>query len=178
MESREYAAPEPTGLSKKAISALAEHVASQLGFKPGSNIHEVVGRLGGTIGVKDYWDLEARNSGSIIVEGPKKFVIYVARHTAPLRDRFTIAHELGHYFVHYIWPRQQKLRDIVKLQAARNGSGRVEWEANWFAAAFLMPLQPFRDALKASDNDIVSVADQFQVSVAAAEVRARAVQEE
>lgn len=50
------------------------------------------------------------------------------------RDRFTIAHELGHYFMH----------DSVALSRVESGV-RVpaykdpEWQANTFAAAILMP---------------------------------------
>ena len=50
---------------------------------------------------------------------------------------------------------------------------RCEWEANWFAAAFLMPSKPFCDAWKTmSLND---VARHFLVSTSAAENRAKAL---
>ncbi|RDI52409.1 uncharacterized protein DUF955 [Microvirga subterranea] len=47
---------------------------------------------------------------------------------------------------------------------------RAEWEANWFAAAFLMPATAFQQAL-ATRGSLKSVANFFGVSARAAEVR-------
>lgn len=165
-----YQSPTSTNLPKASIFKLAEHVAKQLEFRPGGDLRPVVEKLDGRIRYID-WDAEISKTGSIVVEGDGSFVINLPYHTSPQRDRFTIAHELGHLVVHFLWKRHQKEK-IPNLQAARDGTGREEWEANWFAAAFLMPEAAFRTAYN-KHNDIVRVAQIFDVSLAAAEVRAK-----
>jgi predicted transcriptional regulator len=172
--SQQYARPKASGLSKSAVSKLGESIANQLGFEPGGDIFDVVTRLGGRIHYQDIWELDQSTSGSVVVEGEANFDIYLAKHTSPERDRFTIAHELGHYVIHFLWARKQG-ENIVKLAAARYGSDREEWEANWFAAAFLMPVDRFKEAAREEGFDIGAVAERFKVSYAAAEVRARAL---
>lgn len=53
------------------------------------------------------------------------------------RDRFTIAHELGHFFLHHNVPLDFAREDspYQKVPAYRN----PEWQANTFASEFLMP---------------------------------------
>jgi Zn-dependent peptidase ImmA (M78 family) len=167
---RAYRSPTSTGLPKASIYKLAEHVAKQLGFQPGASLLPIVKKLGGKIVYVD-WELESSKTGSIVVDEEGKFRIHLPWHTSPQRDRFTIAHELGHYVVHFLWKRHRG-EEIPNLEAARDGTGREEWEANWFAAAFLMPDGHFRKAFDAH-RDIAKVAEEFDVSHAAAEVRAR-----
>ena len=169
----EYSTPKASGLSKAAVSDLGEHVAKQLNFEPGDDIFDVVTRLGGEIHYQDFWELD-QASGSVVIDGESDFKIYLAKHTSVERDRFTIAHEIGHYVVHFLWPRKHG-ETITKLAAARYGSDRAEWEANWFAAAFLMPVDAFTKAAEEEDYNIGAVAERFHVSYAAAEVRWRAL---
>ncbi|MCE2564175.1 ImmA/IrrE family metallo-endopeptidase [Komagataeibacter sp. FNDCF1] len=49
---------------------------------------------------------------------------------------------------------------------------RAEWEANWFAAAFLMPETAFRRAYHVSANQAKAI---FKVSLPAIEARARSL---
>ncbi|KRT92194.1 ImmA/IrrE family metallo-endopeptidase [Bacillus sp. GM2] len=63
--------------------------------------------------------------------------IYVKHDDAPVRKRFTIAHELGHYFLH-----AESQTDFIDEQSVffRNGQkNKEETEANDFAANLLMP---------------------------------------
>lgn len=50
------------------------------------------------------------------------------------RDRFTLAHELGHFFLHR-YQTYQFARSEVDIPAYRD----PEWQANTFASEFLMP---------------------------------------
>ena len=59
------------------------------------------------------------------------------------------------------------------MVAQRFGSTRVEWEANWFAAGFLMPAAEFTSVCRAAD--LAEAARHFKVSVPAAEARAKAL---
>jgi len=49
---------------------------------------------------------------------------------------------------------------------------RAEWEANWFAASFLMPSDDFRVVFRGSSGSISRVASKFTVSEPAAKIRA------
>jgi len=78
-------------------------------------------------------------SGALIPLGENDWAILVNSEHHPNRQRFTIAHELGHLLLHgYRTPhadRQFRLRD------ARSSEGSVleEIQANQFAAELLMP---------------------------------------
>ena len=57
-----------------------------------------------------------------------------------------------------------------KVDGSNNDLRRCEWEANWFASAFLMPEQLFKDAYKQKNASGV-----FGVTQSAVEVRAKAL---
>jgi Zn-dependent peptidase ImmA (M78 family) len=98
--------------------------------------------------------------------------IYVRRGVRPLRTRFTIAHELGHYFLHL--HDKAKLVDhevnLYRLQSApaseETGKRRREIQANLFAAALLMPERQVRKFWKETQS-IAEMASLFRVSPAA-----------
>ncbi|TGM97308.1 ImmA/IrrE family metallo-endopeptidase [Leptospira dzoumogneensis] len=159
----EYDRPNPIHASKQAISQYAERIASKLKFKPETDLEDLINSLGGELHYLDPEKLEATEDGSILVHGEGDFEIFLSNYTGILRDRFTIAHELGHYFLH---SRQGE----IAIQVERNGSDRLEWEANWFAAAFLMPADQVKSKFKKYQSLSVT-ATYFQVSIAAMQVR-------
>jgi predicted transcriptional regulator len=169
-----YSAPTECGLSKTAVDSFASQVAAHFGYRPGASLEPIVERMGGTIHIQNVLDFNRIPSGSIRIDGPKHFEIFLAAHTGPTRDRFTIAHELGHYVLHYLYARQNGAQ-IERLEAQRYGSGRVEWEANWFAAGFLMPADQFTERYHALRGVIPLLADEFGVSIEAARIRAQFV---
>jgi Zn-dependent peptidase ImmA (M78 family) len=114
---------------------------------------------------------DPEQSGSLFVDGPNEFTIIVPSHTSLLRDRFTVAHELGHYYVHYVYPKHIGKLEADRVMALRKGSNRIEWEANWFAAAFLMPAAAFRASHTALGKDVARIAKQYNVSQRAVEIR-------
>lgn len=166
-----YSSPSESGLSKASVDNLAANIARQVGYEPGGDLAAIVKKLGGKIVVSDVWAESDATSGSIRIENDGSFVVAVASHTGIERDRFTIAHELGHYVLHYLWPKQNG-KPVTAVEARRYGSGRVEWEANWFAAAFLMPAEPFRTAWEELGGILGEVAGRFGVSTEAARIRA------
>ena len=88
------------------------------------------------------------------------------------RRRFSVAHELGHYHIptHTNGPREC---GESALQATDGYGGRVEWEANSFAAELLMPTRLFRRDARGRDvsfevaYDLMSQ-DMYDVSATAA----------
>jgi hypothetical protein len=90
------------------------------------------------------------------------------------RVRFTLAHELGHYFI------DEHRNDLRAGQPPkpsfpdRPGDDPIEHEANAFAASLLMPRQKFQDALQAVPGGlkgILELGSTFRVSKQSAALR-------
>lgn len=98
------------------------------------------------------------------------YFIIVNKYHHPRRIRFTLAHELAHYFLHR---NQLDLigREEILMRESRALS-KVEREANDFAAALLMPQDKFFSALSSGHNSTSTLADFFQVSIPAVKYRA------
>jgi Zn-dependent peptidase ImmA (M78 family) len=174
MDLSEYSRAEAVKLSKNSVYSIAEKVAVRLGFSSGDDIHEPVEKLNGRVDVEDTLLQDPARSGSLYVNSPTDFRVVVPIHTSIERDRFTIAHELGHFVLHYIYRRQiDPTNAPEKMVAFRRDSESVEWEANWFAAAFLMPKQEFQGQLLAHSENYRAIGQYFGVSPAAARIRAK-----
>ncbi|MFP5222055.1 MAG: ImmA/IrrE family metallo-endopeptidase [Acidobacteriota bacterium] len=106
---------------------------------------------------------------SLRIEENKTFTIFLSPETSPLRDNFTIAHELGHLLLH------TNFKEPGIAQFNRFGSDRAETEANWFAANLLMPREEFIAAAEECGHNPYILAGRFGVSVAAANVRLSAL---
>ena len=149
-------------LAKDRADELCESIAEQLSLKPGGDILKAVKSLGGRLHYVDECS-SLIGGNTIYVHGECDFDIYLPIASSVRRDRFTVAHELGHYVLHS----DQGKRPLM---AQRSGSTRAEWEANWFAASLLMPSKEFK-ALAQKGTTIPVLADHFKVSSAAVEVR-------
>ncbi|WP_458681629.1 ImmA/IrrE family metallo-endopeptidase [Prescottella equi] len=157
----------PTTASGLAYSAVREY-AERIGRAHdiySTNGHADIGalleRVGGRV-------VNANSSESLRVYGEGDFEISVPTHTSKRRDRFTVAHELGHYFLHYRYPNLEG-----EMAYNRGGQSKAETEANVFAASLLMPEIPFRKAYADCEGDHWLLSDIFDVSPAAAQVRSR-----
>ncbi|KCZ84458.1 hypothetical protein HAD_02225 [Hyphomonas adhaerens MHS-3] len=169
-----FEAPQPTNLLKTSVFNIAENIANQLNYQLDGDVKSVIEHIGGKVLVKDFWAERGKEDGSLIVRSQNDFLVYIPSDTSPLRDTFTMAHELGHYVLHYLWPLQVQKRVPFKLKATRYGSDRAEWEANWFASAFLMPEAEFKKtAIRV--KSIGQLASEFGVSSQAASIRAKAL---
>lgn len=106
-------------------------------------------------------------SGILVMSDEREFSILVNQDEPPERQRFTAAHELGHYFLHRNLLRvgtEIKDRYILKAEGV---SDENEEEANQFAAAFLMPLDKVGEAMNSGKTNVESLAKHFDVSVIA-----------
>lgn len=112
----------------------------------------------------------ATNNISMLVEKEAVFTIYIPRFTSLRRDRFTIAHELGHYFLHYVYP---GLQEIMLFR--RGFEDRGEIEANFFAASLVMPTEQFKTQWEYCSGDARELSRIFNVSPRAAEIRAEVI---
>ncbi len=95
-------------------------------------------RIAGLLGFKVLpFDFPQTMSGVIKIEGTKK-VIVVNKNHAEVRQRFTIAHELGHYLSgHSSFSHEETFVDPDKKYL--DPHHRDEEEADEFAAELLMP---------------------------------------
>lgn len=168
MRKQKFSSAKACGARKDLIEQFATDFAASVDYRPGADLKGIVARLGGRISYKGFADIGDTSDASVFVFGHKDFEIYLPDYTSAERDRFSIAHELGHYVLHY---------PLVKkpMTAARYGSTRVEWEANWFAAGFLMPATEFKKQFKRTGGSLDDVARFFKVSNAAASARAKAL---
>jgi len=158
----DFPPPEETGWTKRSIDDLAARAAAELGYQPGADLKPIIERLGGRIVVGTV--PETGSTGYVEVDGEGKFVIALSPLPGEYRNRFTIAHELGHYILH------SKIGE-KPLFATRQAGSRVEWEANWFAAAFLMPAEEFVKVWTESEGSVGRLINHFQVSGGAVEIR-------
>jgi predicted transcriptional regulator len=163
--------PVPSNLNYEQIEERAREIAGQHGFVPGrDHIRDLARRLGGRIEVVPCEHYEELEGGSLKVHGPGDFTIRLSPITGILRDNFTIAHELGHYFLHTGTPPGSHC-----ISVGRWGTDMCERQANRFAAALLMPRPDFAAAAARFAFDLGWLAARFNVSLSAAEVRARSL---
>jgi len=139
------------------ISSLAESFAKALNYSPGDLLDPIVTRLHGNI---VYLPLSAKESkqASITVEEGGEFVIRLFSPLFPLQERMSIAHELGHLFLH------SRLGEIaIEASHDDNNENRLaENQAQRFARAFLMPSVKVQEML-AAGSDSLGIAAAFMV---------------
>lgn len=121
-----------------------------------------------------FYDFADEISG-VLVEKSGQFTIGCNKHHHENRQRFTIAHELGHYFLKH--QRQGFFVDestlFFRANASTPGESAQEREANAFAASLLMP-KPFMEKYLlenkvdfSDDEALGNLAKAFSVSTGA-----------
>ncbi|MCP3414247.1 ImmA/IrrE family metallo-endopeptidase [Bradyrhizobium brasilense] len=141
-----------------------------------------VEKLAKALGVRvEFNPFDDELSGMAFLRDGKPVIGVNANHH-PNRQRFTIAHELGHVLLH-----RNRLEAAVLVDKSRNfiardtvsaeGTDLVEIQANAFAAELLMPKKFVRQVLSESARDLqdddylISLAKRFRVSLAAFQYR-------
>lgn len=146
---------------KKQIEEFAMEILAQYGItgNPGKQL-DVIAR-GEDIDLVAYpnWDVET--CGRLMRIDGKHVIFYNDKHT-PEMQAFTIAHELGHYFLRHLTDGEKEKiclnRDLQRIEAKYKPQ---EVEANFFAACLLMPFDQLYSvyrsvlaAIKRSDGPI------------------------
>jgi len=85
------------------------------------------------------------------------------------RQRYTIAHELGHYCLHRYTVKE--FEDYIFFRAS--ALDKMEWEANEFAGCILMPEDIFRGLVRGDITSVDALAREFGVSTLALRIRAK-----
>lgn len=139
-----------------------------------TDIEKIVSYLGGKIIPTGWSPVEAK----VFKKGNAFEIQLAAKGVSPKRERFSIAHELGHIILHSGFLNPEEWETVPEGEGFyRLGTGRMEYEANDFAAALLMPADIFTDDFFncTADGyvDIEKLASIFDVSIEAAKTRGR-----
>lgn len=143
-----------------AAKKAAEGLLEKFGYsKPPVNPVVIARELGVEVFFVTF-DEDAKNvSGFFDAE---ENTIFVNEEEFPLRQTFTVAHELGHKIMHAEWARSQDYRVLLRDQATYSDDP-IEKEANAFAAHLLVPrfmLDKYRHVAS-----VTELSDLFAVSI-------------
>jgi Zn-dependent peptidase ImmA (M78 family) len=123
----------PSKAERRAIAIIDELGISD----PPVPVEDIARRLGAEL---RYEAFDGDVSGMLYREGNERpAVIGVNSRQAATRQRFTVAHEIGHLELHQGQP--VFVDSFVRVNWRAGKSGREEVEANAFAAELLMPRQ-------------------------------------
>ncbi|VAW45852.1 hypothetical protein MNBD_GAMMA03-26 [hydrothermal vent metagenome] len=157
-------------ITKEKIEDIAQTIHSEMGWKQYADINpsHVAKELGFDVKVAEFKD---PNISGIVIHKtePHEKVIYLNQEDSPVRQRFTLAHEIGHIILHH---KLEEGEDFQQVDYRKNNIDfdPKEYQANSFAAAFLMP----KELVKKAWNELKSVDDfsaVFKVSKQAAAIR-------
>lgn len=128
-----------------------------------------------TLGIQvyesDLTDISGSLSGFITYEDPdakSKPKIFIEKSMNSERKKFTLAHELGHHFLH----EGMKLRLDNLDYSGDDKNTMEESEANYFAASLLIPKELLIKQLN-KKKSLEEIADYFQVSLSAVKNRVK-----
>ncbi|HEV7423573.1 MAG TPA: ImmA/IrrE family metallo-endopeptidase [Candidatus Paceibacterota bacterium] len=101
-------------------------------------------------------------SGTIVKQNDSS-IIGVNDNQAMVRQRFTIAHELGHFLLGH--------DHDTHIDERFDESNQIERDANKFAAELLMPIDFLKNDIKSGITNVPVLAKRYQVSEQAMAVR-------
>ena len=161
-----------------AIEKLANSVREQLNISTPVDVKEIIKSLGGNVKAESFEDSSI--SGKIQRKNDSFEISYNTAHSG-LRSNFTIAHELGHLFLHmgYLLDEEKwnNAEEYCDSPMYRQGYSEEEYEANQFAGSLLMPSDEYRTFVKEHSKerkiDVNSIAVHFGVSFDAALTRGK-----
>lgn len=157
---------------ERAIALLVQHKVNE----PPVDVAAIALQEGAKV---VFQDLEAKVSG-VLVQKDKTATIGINALHHPNRQRFSIAHELGHYLMHADQPTVFVDEMLVHFRADPHGvaSDEREVEANAFAAALLMPGTWLKQDLAEKnidalfgDRPLEQLARRYEVSTLALSIR-------
>lgn len=109
-----------------------------------SQVPVPVGEIASRLGLDVFSiTLDSNISGLIRKTGNSTFEIQVNNTDAPVRQRFTVCHEIAHYLLHRVHIDAAGIEDNILYRSKLSNS--QESEANKFAAALLLPWKTVND---------------------------------
>lgn len=153
---------DPSNLNFQEIEELARETRKYWGLSNGpiSNLLWLLENNGGVVSKQELEEKKLDAFSRWHTEDSTPYYVLIADKASAVRLRFDAAHELGHIVLHKnLSPKDFKSQATFKL---------VEVQANYFAAAFLLPEETFSsDAVVPSLNLLWSIKPKWKVSIAA-----------
>lgn len=116
--------------------------------------------------VLEYVSMDAATSGSLTYNNGIWTIRVNEKHNRR-RQRFTMAHELGHYMMHR--NKLQSFTDEIFFRSENKND--LEYKANEFASRLLMPEDRLRRAIASGVKNLGQLAERFEVSSPAMKIR-------
>ena len=170
-------------LTRKQIEELSAKISKQYAIQPPIDhemLENLVKKMGGEL-CED--SLDSDIDGQIEKKDNSfKITINKSKHDNQHRKNFTIAHEIGHLFLHMHYLEKNEwdsIKNYVDSVKHRFGYSEEEYEANHFAASLLMPKDKYENFIKqeAKNNknriEIQRISNHFNVSREAAITRGK-----
>lgn len=144
-------------LRKQGVSA--DNLLVMYGMEePPINVHRLAEKLGVSV-----FEKQTNTAGQLQIDSEKqRAYIYVNPTDSRVRQRFTMAHEIGHLMLH---------RGQTQFRETEIPGDRQEIEANQYAANLLVPLWMLSAEAPHFDFEIPPLARKFQVSKQAMKFR-------
>lgn len=163
---------------REEINKFTDSLRSNLHITSPIELEKIIEGLGGTL---EETTKLPEHIEAMIYRIENSFKIEVHKNFPPTRKRFSIAHEIGHLFLHmgYLvnpqkWAATGEYADSAFL---RHGHSLEETEANEFAASLLMPKAEFLEIAQQNLNDnyydLPPIAQYFNVSLDSVRYRGR-----
>ncbi|HSY03027.1 MAG TPA: ImmA/IrrE family metallo-endopeptidase [Acidobacteriaceae bacterium] len=167
-------------LTRQQIEELVEQLLEKHGVGMVPVPVEAIAKSEGLLIVETQMDADV--SGALIRNGDLKGIA-VNANQAPVRKRFTVAHELAHYLLEHEDRDHIDWKFTVIRRDGRSSEAQDDQEiaANFFAANLLMPRRHLRrdverymgfdGELQIEDDEVLALAKQYKVSGAAMRYR-------
>lgn len=161
-----------TQKTEKKITSAAEirEEASKLGININPlDISEVVENI---FKIKIIYKDLGKSASGFLEKIDNQWCIYVNRYESLQRQRFTIAHELGHFLYHNDEYANAVAPMHDQVFFRDENTNHMERQANDFASDLLMPEDIFNQYIQDGINTISALADKFNLSTPAVKYRA------
>jgi Zn-dependent peptidase ImmA (M78 family) len=162
----------------------AEALVDALGIRAAPVDVEGIAR---TLGLQIVFTSLEQDVSGVLITGPQGSCIAIRREDVKTRQRFSIAHELGHYCLRHQFEAGGHVHvDKGYAFSKRNGKSSTgtdikEIEANQFSASLLMPSKLVRECIRTLNTDelydshVTALSHEFQVSEQAMTIRLSAL---
>lgn len=161
--------PKPSGLSAAKIIEIALECRKLSSYNVTLDFNDFLIGIRGECVYNDFWNPNVGKKAAINILATGRFMIYLSSNVSKKVNNFSMAHELGHYFIHFLRDEfrlafsSERIEKENHMRAYRFGYEEVEQEANIFAAAFLMPPDIFQQKWGSERGNLTSLSEFFLV---------------